>query len=102
MVPLSFRGLISLCTAITTAGASMPIGKFLAMKPINKPTCFTDFFICFSVLFGIGLWKIILFLSAPLSFIKTGISLIQLGAAMNNIVIIDNSDREKLKAQKSQ
>lgn len=52
-----------------------------------------------TILFGLGLWKLILYVCAPLSFIKTGISLIQLGAAMSNIANIDMADREKAKTK---
>ncbi|WAR03860.1 CDIPT-like protein [Mya arenaria] len=47
-----------------------------------------------TVLFGVGLCRLILYVCAPLSFIKTGISLVQLGAAMSNIATIDTEDRK--------
>lgn len=52
-----------------------------------------------TILFGLGLWKLILYVCAPLSFIKTGISLIQLGAAMSNIASLDNEERAQMKAK---
>lgn len=50
-----------------------------------------------TLLFGVGLWRVVMYLSAPLSFIKTGISIIHLGVAMNNIAQIDVADREASK-----
>lgn len=52
-----------------------------------------------TVLFGIGLWRLILYVSAPLSFIKTGISLLQLGVAMSNIAGMDAEERKAQKAK---
>lgn len=52
-----------------------------------------------AVIFGLGLWRLILYVCAPLSFIKTGISLLQLGAAMSNIARLDVEERKKMKAK---
>ena len=41
-------------------------------------------------------WKLLLYISAPLSFIKTGVSIIQLYAAVQSIAAIDAADREKI------
>lgn len=46
---------------------------------------------------GIGLWKLIMYLSAPLSFGKIGISMIHLYVAMYNVASIDSSEREEMK-----
>lgn len=48
---------------------------------------------------GVGIFQAILYVSAPLSFIKAGISVLQLIAACNNIAVIDQSDREARKAK---
>ncbi|XP_062583055.1 CDP-diacylglycerol--inositol 3-phosphatidyltransferase-like [Saccostrea cucullata] len=50
-------------------------------------------------LLGIGLFQAILYISAPLSFIKAGISVLQLIAASKNIALIDQSDREARKTK---
>ncbi|KAH3890634.1 CDP-diacylglycerol--inositol 3-phosphatidyltransferase-like isoform X1 [Dreissena polymorpha] len=52
-----------------------------------------------TLLFGVGLWKALLCICAPLSFIKTGISLLQLWAAMTNIATLDMEERKKMKAK---
>ena len=68
-------------------------------KPCLIPTInFSCFFV--SVL-GVGLWKLILCISAPLSFIKTGISVIHLYVAMQNVAAIDAAEREQMKEKAS-
>lgn len=52
-----------------------------------------------AVFLGIGLWRVILYISAPLSFVKTAISMLQLGAAMSNIASIDMNERASLKSK---
>ena len=41
-------------------------------------------------------WKLILYISAPLSFIKTGVSIVQFYAAMQSIAAIDAASRKKI------
>ncbi|GFN73625.1 Cdp-diacylglycerol--inositol 3-phosphatidyltransferase [Plakobranchus ocellatus] len=46
-------------------------------------------------LLGIGLWKALCILCAPLALLKMVISMIQLGAAMENYAIMDREERER-------
>jgi CDP-diacylglycerol--inositol 3-phosphatidyltransferase len=46
----------------------------------------------------IGLIRAIIYATAPISIIKTGISLIQMGAACINVGIVDTSERALVKA----
>lgn len=55
--------------------------------------------LCYSSVLGVGLFQAILYVSAPLSFIKAGISILQLIAACNNIAVIDQSEREARKTK---
>lgn len=55
--------------------------------------------LCYFSVLGVGIFQAILYVSAPLSFIKAGISVLQLIAACNNIAVIDQSDREARKAK---
>lgn len=48
---------------------------------------------------SIGIFKLILYISAPISFLKNCISVLQLCAAAENIVMIDREDRAKLTAK---
>ncbi|XP_056638057.1 CDP-diacylglycerol--inositol 3-phosphatidyltransferase [Diorhabda sublineata] len=48
------------------------------------------------IVVGLGLFKIILFLSAPICFLKTGISLLHCIVASKNLAIIDVNERKKL------
>ena len=48
---------------------------------------------------GVGLWKVLCVLSFPIAFVKSGISLIHLWVASENIVGIDMADREQAKTQ---
>ncbi|CAH1118428.1 unnamed protein product [Phaedon cochleariae] len=45
---------------------------------------------------GLGLFKIILFLSAPICLVKTGISLLHLIVASKNLAIIDINERKNI------
>ncbi|KAL3856183.1 hypothetical protein ACJMK2_010965 [Sinanodonta woodiana] len=45
----------------------------------------------------VGLWQLILYICAPLSFVKTGISVIHLVAACQKMASIDVAERAKLK-----
>ncbi|KAJ8312865.1 hypothetical protein KUTeg_010238 [Tegillarca granosa] len=47
--------------------------------------------------FSVGLWNLILYLSAPLSLIKLGISVLQFYAACHNIAAIDMEERKAAK-----
>ncbi|GFR98571.1 CDP-diacylglycerol--inositol 3-phosphatidyltransferase [Elysia marginata] len=47
---------------------------------------------------GIGLWKLLCILCAPLAAIKMFISILQLGAAMENYAIMDREDRARAAA----
>lgn len=47
--------------------------------------------------FSVGLWNLILYLSAPLSLIKLGISILQFYAACHNIAAIDMEERKAAK-----
>lgn len=55
--------------------------------------------LCYFSVLGVGIFQAILYVSAPLSFIKAVISVLQLIAACNNIAVIDQSDREARKAK---
>ena len=46
-----------------------------------------------------GLWTALCILSAPVAVVKSGISLVQLYAACQNVTSIDMSEREKDKAK---
>ncbi|XP_072381586.1 CDP-diacylglycerol--inositol 3-phosphatidyltransferase [Diabrotica undecimpunctata] len=46
------------------------------------------------IIAGLGLWRIIIFLSAPICFIKTGISLLHCVVASKNLAIIDINERK--------
>ena len=52
------------------------------------------YFFLFTV-FGVMVWKLLLYISAPLSFIKTGVSIIQLYAAVQSIAAIDAADEKR-------
>lgn len=53
------------------------------------------------LVFGIGLCKLILYLSAPLALMKMGISMVHLYVAMYNVASIDTSEREKMRQKAS-
>ena len=47
------------------------------------------------VVLGIGLWKLILYVSAPLAIVKMFISMVHLYVAMHNVASFDYADREQ-------
>lgn len=56
----------------------------------------TNYHLYISVpVFKIGLFRAMTYVSAPVSIVKTGISLIQLAAACINVGIVDASERAK-------
>ena len=50
---------------------------------------------------GIGLWKLILYVSAPLALVKMFISMVHLYVAMHNIASLDYAEREQAKQESS-
>ncbi|XP_067649945.1 CDP-diacylglycerol--inositol 3-phosphatidyltransferase-like [Haliotis asinina] len=50
---------------------------------------------------SVGLWTLLLYLSAPLSFIKSGISIVHLVTACQNLAIIDVAEREAEEKKKA-
>lgn len=48
------------------------------------------------IIVGLGLFKIILFLSAPICILKTGISILHCIVASKNLAIIDVNERKKM------
>lgn len=58
-------------------------------------TLYLNHFTAGPLILGIGLWKLLCILCAPLAFIKMFISILQLGAAMENYAIMDREDRAR-------
>ncbi|XP_018644896.1 CDP-diacylglycerol--inositol 3-phosphatidyltransferase [Schistosoma mansoni] len=59
---------------------------------------YTNRIILFLMLFGFGLWSIVIGLTAPIAFLKMLISLIQLHAACVNMASVDELERSQNKA----
>ncbi|RUS74641.1 hypothetical protein EGW08_017595, partial [Elysia chlorotica] len=59
---------------------------------------YLNYFTAGPVVLGVGVWKLLCILCAPLAITKMGISGIQLGAAMENYAIMDREDRARAAA----
>ncbi|KAF2882800.1 hypothetical protein ILUMI_23312 [Ignelater luminosus] len=51
---------------------------------------------------GLSLYKIVVYLSAPVAFVKAGISLLHLVVASKNLSIIDTNERKALREKKAE
>lgn len=52
-------------------------------------------------LFNVGLWTVLAVLTCPLAIVKSGISLVQLWAACENVVAIDVTERQQARRNKA-
>lgn len=50
-------------------------------------------------MFGIGLWQVLCILTAPVALVKTGISIIHLVTAAQNIAAVDVAERQAAREQ---